>query len=109
MPGEKWHETIQAALDRAKVAVLLVSSKFLASDYITSNELPTMLAAAETEGMTIFWIPVQHSPYEQSPIARFQAAHTPDKPLSSLSRPKRAEAFVNIGRNLARVLGVQAT
>jgi len=108
-PGEKWHETIQGALDRAKVAVLLVSPDFLASAYIASNELPQMLQAAETDGMKIFWIPVRPSAYGHSPIAQFQAAHAPDKPLSSLRGAERDHAFVDIGEKLAKVLGVSAT
>jgi hypothetical protein len=108
-PGDKWHETIQVALDRAKVAVLLVSPEFLSSPYITNNELATMLKAAETEGMKIFWIPVRPSAYKQSPIAQFQAAHTPEKPLSRLRGAERDRAFVEIGEKLAKVLGVSTT
>jgi hypothetical protein len=108
-PGDKWHDTIQAALDRAKVAVLLVSPDFLASPYITSNELPIMLEAAETEGVKIFWIPTRPSAYKHSPIAKFQAAHTPDKPLSRLRGAERDRVFVEIGEKLAKVLGVLAT
>jgi internalin A len=106
-PGEKWHETIQAALDRAKVAVLLVSPEFLASRYIASNELPRMLEAAETDGMKIFWIPVRPSAYKRSPLARFQAAHLTDKPLASLRGAARDQAFVDIGEKLANVLGIK--
>jgi TIR domain len=108
-PGDMWHEKIQAALDRAKVAVLLVSPEFLASSYITSNELPKMLQAAETDGMKIFWIPVRPSAYKHSPIAKFQAAHAPDKPLAVLRGAARDQAFVDIGERLAKVLGVTAT
>jgi len=39
--------------------------------------------------------------------ARFQAAQSPDKPLSSLRGAARDEAFVKIGEKLAKVLGVQ--
>jgi hypothetical protein len=107
-PGAKWHETIQHALDRAKVAVLLVSPEFLDSDYIASNELPKMLQAAESEGMTIFWIPVRPSAYRRSPIGAFQAAHAPDKPLSGLRGAERDQAFVDIGEKLGKALGLKA-
>jgi hypothetical protein len=105
-PGAKWHETIQNALDRAKVAVLLVSPEFLASDYVTNNELPQMLQAAESEGMTIFWIPVRPSAYRHSPIGVFQSAYDPQRPLSSLSASKRDQAFVDICEKLAKALGL---
>jgi hypothetical protein len=105
-PGEKWRGSIQAALHRAKVAILLVSPDFLNSDFIASSELPKMLQAAESDGMTIFWIPVRPSAYKHSPISEFQSAHAADKPLSSLSDSERDQAFVAIGEKLATALGL---
>ena len=84
----------------------MVSPDFLASSYIASEELPKMLDASASDGLTIFWIPVRPSAYRQSPIARFQAAQSPDKPLSRMRGAARDEAFVKIGEKLARVLGV---
>lgn len=107
-PGAQWHETIQSAIDRAKVAVLLVSPEFLASPYIINNELAKMLQAAESDGMTIFWIPVRPSAYRHSPIGAFQAAQPPDRPLSSLRGARRDQAFVDIGEKLAKALGLAA-
>jgi internalin A len=84
----------------------MVSPDFLASSYIATEELPKMLDASASDGLTIFWIPVRPSAYRQSPIARFQAAQSPDKPLSSLRGAARDKAFVKIGEKLAKVLGV---
>jgi len=105
-PGALWHDTIQDELDRAQVAILMVSPAFLASSYISSEELPTMLDAAAGDGLTIFWIPVRPSAYPQSPIARFQAAHAPNKPLAGLRGAERDQALVDIGEKLAKVLGL---
>jgi hypothetical protein len=107
--GARFQEEIQNALARAQVAVLLVTPAFLKSDYIKSHELSNALQAAESEGLVIFWIPIEPSSYEKSEIAPFRAALTPSTPLSRLRGPKRNQALVSIAAQLAEALGVSRT
>ena len=106
-PGAKWREEIEKALARTRVAVLLVSPDFLASDFIVDNELPPLLDAAAADGVTIFWIPISASAVEQTPIWNYQAAHEPKQPLDSLSRAKRNAAFVEIVQKLERAVNAK--
>lgn len=96
-PGTKWREEIREALATAKVAVLLVTPEFLASDFIATDELPPLLSAAEKEGVVILPVIVSHSMFESIPsLARFQAANDPAKPLTAMRRDERDAALVRL-------------
>ena len=95
-PGETWKDSIRQALASAKVAVLLVSPTFLASKFIAEQELPPLLEAAKSEGVSILWVPVRPSSYKHTPIADYQAVHSPEKPLITLSPGLRDRILVKI-------------
>jgi hypothetical protein len=94
--GQTWRAELDSALYRAKVAVLLVSANFLASDFIADNELPPLLEAADKKGTKIVWIPVGACLYKETELERYQAAHDPNKPLEGLSEAERSQALVKI-------------
>ena len=108
-PGQLWKEEIQKALARAKVAVLLVSPDFLASEFIHKDELPPLLEASRKEGLTILWVPVRHSLYKATTIAHFQAACDPKTPLSALSLAQQEAELVRIAERLMAIRPLSAS
>jgi len=103
--GMLWKTEIEKALTSAKVGVLLVSRHFLASEFISKNELPPLLDAARADGATIFWVCLSPSLYELTEIRNYQAAHDIAKPISSLSRAQRDVAWKHICSRLLDLVG----
>ena len=95
-PGQKRRAEIVKAIEAADIAVLLVSSDFLASEFIIGDELPRLLAGRKT----VFWIAIDHSNYEVTPIANYQCANDPSAPLASLTKDERSRAWVEIAKKL---------
>jgi hypothetical protein len=98
-PGMQWQDEIRTALARTKVAVLMISTDFLNSDFITNQELPPLLAAAENEGAVILPVLVKPSMFgdlEVVPLSCYQAVNM-NRPLVKLKDDaEREEEFVRI-------------
>ena len=95
-PGDKWKKEIEQALESSRVAVLLVSGNFLASDFINKYELPTLLEAEQKKGLIILLVYVSACLYKWTPIAEYHAPHDISKPLDRLSTPKRKHVISEI-------------
>ncbi len=103
-PGDKWRQEIETALAAAKVALLLVSSDFLASEFVTNSELPQLLTAAEEEGLRILWVPLRPSLVRRTPIDAYQALLDPGRPLARMDPVEQEEALVEIALAIEKAL-----
>jgi hypothetical protein len=92
-PGMRWREEISQAVSSAKVAVLLISADFVASDFITKNELPPLLRAADERGAKILPIILSPSRFQRSELSQFQAVNDPERPLTTLQMPEQEAIF----------------
>lgn len=105
LAGAKWRQEIERALDEAAVAILLVSSEFLASDFIAKNELPPLLQAAEQEGTIILPIILSPCSYKREKgLSDFQAINDPSKPLIGLSKSRQEAVFESVAERVAGLL-----
>ena len=103
-PGMLWREEIKKALDSTKVAVLLVSADFLASDFIIENELPPLLSAAEKEGAVIIPVILKPCAFSESELEKFQSINPPSKALSGLSKHEQEEVLVKVAKSIKEAL-----
>ncbi|MBE9135766.1 toll/interleukin-1 receptor domain-containing protein [Nodosilinea sp. LEGE 07088] len=120
-PGEAWHRTIQASLDRAVAAVLLVSPAFLASEYIHNSELPVLLKNAQQRGVTILPLIVRPSLYdsltfkypdpahgpEEIALASMQSVNPDNRPLTTMTQAEQDATLLKLARRLKAIVETQ--
>jgi hypothetical protein len=96
-PGFKWRDEIKLAIERADVAVLIISADFLASDFIREDELPPLLHDAELKGKLIVPLIAGPSLFLQNPIlAQFQSVNNPAAPLINLPRGEQEAIYLRV-------------
>lgn len=96
-PDDEVGRLQREVLPRAAVVVLLVSSHFLDAEFRDDAELPRSLGSA---GKPVFWVPVDWCAWDLTDISGFQALHSANRPLSSLTRDERERALLNIARRI---------
>lgn len=105
-PGTRWREEIAQALAVTKVAVLLVSADFLASDFIESDELPPLLNAAANEGTIILPLILSPSRFERvESLSQFQVVNYSSKPLAALPEVEQEAEFLRVSEVIEYCLG----
>lgn len=99
--GSDWREDIKKAIQNARVALLLISADFIASDFITHDELPPLLDAAKNEGARI--IPLLLSPSrfkDTKSISMFQAFNSPSNTLIDMEKSEQERILVEMTREI---------
>jgi len=105
LPGQKWKNEIMKAIDVAKVAILLVSTDFLGSEFISTNELPPLLQAAEENGAVILIVVLKPCLFEKfDSLNQYQAMNPPNKPIIKMDYSEKEELYVNLVRQTIRIL-----
>lgn len=99
-PGQVWREEIKSALSRAKAAILLVSRDFLDSKFIADHELPKLLQEAGKKGVTLLWIAIEESLYDDAEFEQYQCLNNPEMPLASLDEKALRREIVSISRKI---------
>ena len=98
-PGENWAEEIEAALSQCDIALLLISADFLASDFITSKELPPLLQAASRHACNVLSIIIGPCMFSLiHDLQRFQALNSPGRPLVKMKRAEAEEILARVAR-----------
>jgi hypothetical protein len=89
--GEDWERQIQAAMNAASVAILLLSANLLTSDFILREDVSRLLERRASEGLRIF--PVVIKPCDWGAVdwllrAKYRGHCRDKRSITSLSNPK---------------------
>jgi hypothetical protein len=103
--GDKWKTEIEQALNLAGIAILIVSTAFLASKFVQNDELPTIFKNAEENKTKILPLIIGHCRFTQHRVlSTFQAVNDPSKPLSSLSDSDQEFQLVQLTNRVEEIL-----
>jgi hypothetical protein len=109
-PGAHWRDEIKSALEKARVAILLISADFLASDFIAEDELPPLLKKAKAGGTTILPVIVNACRFSrEKKLSEYQAVNDPKKPLATLTPAETELVFAAVAEAVEEALGKDAS
>src|SRR4051794_2515039 len=97
--GDEWRRSIDGAVARAGLALLLVSPDFLASRFIVEEELPALLR----HGVRLAPVLLRDCLYQQEPLLTgVQWAHDPgrDGPIAAAAPRERDGRIVRVCKRL---------
>ena len=95
--GEDWYQKIQAAMNAANVAILLISAHSLTSRFILREEVSRLLQRRDLEGLEIYPVIVKPCPWQKVDwLSRMQVRPIEGKALSAHHGHRRDEALSKI-------------
>jgi hypothetical protein len=104
-PGSEWAAELDSAIESARVAILLITADFMASDFIQAQELPKLLKAAERRELTVLPVFIGISAASDDPrLTRFEAVNDPKKPVKALSESDQDAVFDRVRQSVRQIL-----
>lgn len=73
-PGSQWEPELHRKMSACDIAILMVSPRFLQSEFVTKVELPLLLERARAGRTHLLWILLDHGPWQTTGLRDIQAA-----------------------------------
>lgn len=109
-PGALWSQEIESSLNEAKVAILLISADFLASEYINKVELPRLIKRRYDDGAIIiplFLKPTNLRRFDH--ITQYQGVNTPKNTVIEMSESEQEKLLAMLSQRVEECLGLLNT
>ncbi|MEO0424708.1 MAG: toll/interleukin-1 receptor domain-containing protein [Pseudomonadota bacterium] len=105
-PGQDWPEVIRNAIDQAKVAILLLSADFLASEFINETEIVALLERREAGHLDIVPVVVRPCPWQLIDwLAKIQLHPADATPLSGCQAHEIEAHLTDLALEVNRLVG----
>ncbi|MFM9947966.1 MAG: TIR domain-containing protein [Saprospiraceae bacterium] len=102
LPGEEWDGVIKTQLVEADIILLLISSDFLATDYIWDVEIKTAMERHDQKSATVIPIVLRPCSWEDTPFGKLNGLPSKAKPVSSYG--DRDQAWLEVVQGIERLL-----
>ncbi len=103
--GEKWYPEIEKAMSEAAVAVCLISSNYLASDFINKEEVPFLLKRCQQYGMHLILVLIHPCLWEEIEwIKEIQMIPRDGKSISEDFAGKENGQFTLVAKRIIKII-----
>ncbi|MBE1301617.1 MAG: TIR domain-containing protein [Alteromonadaceae bacterium] len=100
--GSLWDQKIESELRSSNIAILLISSSFISSDYIKAKELEISYEMEKLGQLVIIPVILRACDWKNCEFSRFQAYPSDAKPVKSWDDTD--EAFMDIVKGIRKVI-----
>src|SRR5262245_25714071 len=101
-PGQEWADQIDNALNEAQIILLLISARFMASDYCYAKEMVRAIERHDAGEAVVIPIILSACDWQGAPFSKLQALPKDAKPIKTSN--DRDEAWLDVVRGLRRVI-----
>jgi CheY-like chemotaxis protein len=101
-PGERWDGKIHESLQSADLVLLLISSDFINSDYIWSQELDVAMKRQERGESRVIPVMLRAVDIAGAPFETLQGLPTDFRPVTSW--PNRDEAWTDVAKGIRKTV-----
>lgn len=102
--GEEWEATLDRYLGCAQIILLLISSDFIASDYLYNLEMMLSLVEYNTEEVRVIPIILRPCDWHNAPFGKLQVLPINGKPITDRSWRSLDEAFYSVTQGIRKVV-----
>jgi TIR domain/SIR2-like domain len=97
--GSPWYDEMMQAIRQTKIAIVLLSADYFASDFINQYELPLLLEGAEAGKITLILVIISYCDFRNRPqLAQYQAVNPPSNPLETMDEGEQNKIWERVKR-----------